>query len=193
MIDNKTVANTSVSAFSTYTKPTVIDARACSTFVISSSSKLTITMRTDLTFILPKTVGVEDFTAVSNGSFDRALRFITPDTVADGVPTLTGYGKFDINNQNEREAPIAVMVYSPCPISNSNKLTWRGQYYGSQVSFSNNSELTYVPIGVPGFDLGNGSGGPGGAGAVGGTPTPGTPGALLPIHRYRRASLTEST
>jgi len=179
LIDNKTSKDAPVTALSTYTTPTVIDARGCSSFTISTSAKLTITMKTDLTFILPKTANIEDFTAVSSGSADRALRFITPDTVPDGVPTLTGCGRIDINNQNELEAPIAVIVYSPCPIYNSNQLTWRGQYYGSTVNFSNNSELTYVPIGIPGFDLGNGAGGPGGAGAVGGTPTAGTPGALL--------------
>ncbi len=178
-IDNNGAKNPAVTQFSNYTTPTVIDMRSCSSMVISTSAKLTITMRTDLTFILPKTVNIEDFTAVSNGSADRALRFITPDTVPDGVPTLTGCGRIDINNQNELEAPIAVLVYSPCPIFNSNQLTWRGQYYGSTVAFSNNSELTYVPIGIPGFDLGNGAGGPGGAGAVGGPATAGTPGALI--------------
>lgn len=178
-IDNQAVKSAPVTALSTYTTPTVIDARACSSFIISSSAKLTVTMRTDLTFILPHTVNIEDFTAVSSTSIDRALRFITPDTVADGRPTLTNCGRININNQNELEAPIAVMVYSPCPVNNSNKLSWRGQYYASQVSFSNNSELTYVPIGIPGFDLGNGAGGPGGGGAVGGTPLPGTPGELV--------------
>ncbi|MCA1942913.1 MAG: hypothetical protein LDL15_04835 [Yonghaparkia sp.] len=179
IIDNKTVSSAAVTAISGYTTPTVIDARACSSFTISSSAKWKLTMRTDITFILPRTANIEDFTAVSNGSIDRALRFITPDTVADGKPTSTGCGRIDINNQNELEAPIAVIVYTPCPVFNSNSLTWRGQYYASNVSFSNNSELTYVPIGIPGFDLGNGAGGPGGGGAVGGEPLPGTPGDLI--------------
>ena len=178
-IDNNGVKNSAVTAFSSYTTPTVIDMRGCSSVTISTSAKLTVTMKTDLTFIMPKTVNIEDFTATSSTSLDRALRFITPDTVADGVPTQTGCGKFDINNQNELEAPIAVMVYTPCPVTNSNQLTWRGQYYAGTVAFSNNSELTYVPIGIPGFDLGNGSGGPGGAGAVGGPALPGHPGALI--------------
>ena len=178
-IDNNTVRNSAVTAISGYTTPTVIDMRGCSSFTISSSSKWKLTMRTDITFILPRTANIEDFTAVSSTSVDRALRFITPDTVADGRPTTTGCGRIDINNQNELEAPIAVIVYSPCPVYNSNQLTWRGQYYASQVFFSNNSELTYVPIGIPGFDLGNGAGGPGGGGAVGGSPEPGTPGDLV--------------
>jgi hypothetical protein len=179
LIDNRTVNNTQVRALSNYTTPTVIDARGCSSFTISSSAKLLVTMKTDITFILPTTVNIEDFSAVSSNSLDRALRFITPDTVADGVPTQTGCGRIDLNNQNELEAPIAVLMYSPCPIYNSNQLTWRGQYYASNVSFANNSQLTYVPIGIPGFDLGNGAGGPGGEGAVGGEPMPGHPGALV--------------
>jgi hypothetical protein len=178
-IDNQTRSNSQVTALSTYTTPQVIDMRGCSSVVFSSSANLSITMRTDLTFIMPRTVNLENFTVSSNGSIDRALRFITPDTVADGVPTTTGCGRFDINNRNELEAPVAIIVYTPCTVQNSNRLTWRGQYYAGRVTFSNNSELTYVPIGIPGFDLGNGAGGPGGGGAVGGTPLPGTPGDLI--------------
>lgn len=179
-IDNRTRTNAQVTAFSTYTTPTVIDMRGCTAGVVfSSSANLVITMRTDLTFIMPRTVNLENFTVGSSGNIDRALRFITPDTVAEGRPTTTGCGRFDINNRNETLDAIAILIYSPCTIQNSNQLTWRGQYYGGRVTFSNNSELTYVPIGIPGFDLGNGAGGPGGAGAVGGTPTAGTPGALI--------------
>ena len=179
-INNSTRTNPQVTAFSTYTSPTVIDMRGCTAgVIIPSNAQLSIAMRSDLTFILPQTVALADFTATSVDNLDRALRFITPDTVADGVPTSVGCGRFDLNNQNDLEAPIAVMVYTPCDVYNINQLTWRGQYYAKTVSFANNSELTYVPIGIPGFDLGNGSGGPGGAGAVGGPPLPGTPGALL--------------
>lgn len=179
-IDNRTRTNAQVTAFSTYTTPTVIDMRGCTSGVVfSSSANLVMTMKTDLTFITPRTVNLENFTVQSSGNFDRALRFISPDTVADGRPTTTGCGRFDINNRNETLDAIAILIYSPCTIQNSNQLTWRGQYYGGRVTFSNNSELTYVPIGIPGFDLGNGAGGPGGAGAVGGPATPGTPGALV--------------
>jgi hypothetical protein len=178
-IDNRTKSDAQVTALSTYTTPQVIDMRGCSSVVFSSSASLAITMRTDLTFIMPRNVNLENFTVTTVGSLDRALRFITPDTVADGRPTTTGCGRFDINNRNELEAPVALIVYTPCNVQNSNQLTWRGQYYAGQVSFSNNSEVTYVPIGIPGFDLGNGAGGPGGGGAAGGTPTPGTPGDLL--------------
>ena len=178
-IDNNTRNNAQVLAFSTYTTSTVVDMRGCSSVIFSSSANLNITMRTDLTFIVPRNVNLENFSAVSPTSVDRALRFITPDTVANGVPTATGCGRFDINNRNDLEAPIAVIVYTPCAVFNSNQLTWRGQYYAGSVTFANNSQLTYVPIGIPGFDLGNGAGGPGGAGAVGGTPTAGTPGDLI--------------
>lgn len=178
-IDNNGKNNSQVLAFSTYTTPTVIDMRGCSSVIFSTSANLTLTMKTDLTFIMPRTVNLENFTVQSQGNLDRALRFITPDTVADGRPTATGCGRFDINNRNETLDAIAILVYSPCTIQNSNQLTWRGQYYGGRVTFSNNSELTYVPIGIPGFDLGNGAGGPGGAGAVGGPATPGSPGALV--------------
>jgi hypothetical protein len=178
-IDNNGKNNSQVLAFSTYTTPTVIDMRGCSSLTISTSANYTLNMRTDLTFITPRTVNLENFTVTSQGNIDRALRFITPDTVADARPTTTGCGRFDINNRNETRDAIAILIYSPCTIQNSNQLSWRGQYYGGRVTFSNNSEVVYVPIGIPGFDLGNGAGGPGGSGAVGGTPTPGTPGDLI--------------
>lgn len=179
-IDNRTRTNAQVTAFSTYTTPTVIDMRGCTAGVVfSSSANLVMSMRTDLTFIMPRTVNLENFTVSSVGNFDRALRFITPDTVADNRPTTTGCGRFDINNRNETIDAVAILIYSPCTVQNSNQLAWRGQYYSGRVTFSNNSELTYVPIGIPGFDLGNGAGGPGGEGAVGGPAMPGHPGALV--------------
>jgi hypothetical protein len=178
-IDNQTRNHAQVTALSTYTTPQVIDMRGCSSVVFSSSANLNITMRTDLTFITPRNVNLENFTVSSFGNLDRGLRFISPDTVADGRPTTTGCGRFDINNRNDMVAPVAIIVYTPCTVQNSNQLNWRGQYYAGRVTFSNNSELTYVPIGIPGFDLGNGAGGPSGEGAVGGTPTGGTPGELV--------------
>jgi len=178
-IDNRTRSDAQVTALSTYTTPQVIDMRACSNVVFSSSANLSISMRTDLTFITPRNVNLENFTVSSVGGIDRALRFISPDTVADGRPTTTGCGRFDINNRNDMVAPVAIIVYTPCTVQNSNQLTWRGQYYAGRVTFSNNSELTYVPIGIPGFDLGNGGGGGSTGGATGGTPLPGTPGDLV--------------
>lgn len=178
-IDNRTRTDAQVTALSTYTTPQVIDMRGCSSVVFSSSANLNISMRTDLTFITPRNVNLENFTVASVGSIDRALRFISPDTVADGRPTTTGCGRFDINNRNDMVAPVAIIVYTPCTVQNSNQLTWRGQYYAGRVTFSNNSELTYVPIGIPGYDLGNGGGGGSSGGATGGTPLPGTPGDLV--------------
>lgn len=178
-IDNQTRSNPAVTALSTYTTPQVIDMRGCSSVVISSSASLTLTMRTDLTFITPRNVNLENFTVLTNGGVDRALRFISPDTVADGVPTTTGCGRFDINNRNDLTAPVAILVYTPCTVQNSNQLTWRGQYYAGRVTFSNNSELTYVPIGIPGYDLGNGGAGGSSGGATGGSPLPGSPGDLI--------------
>jgi len=178
-IDNRTRTDAQVTALSTYTTPQVIDMRGCANVVFSSSANLNISMRTDLTFITPRNVNLENFTVASFGNLDRSLRFISPDTVADGRPTTTGCGRFDINNRNDMVAPVSIMIYTPCTVQNSNQLNWRGQYYAGRVTFSNNSELTYVPIGIPGFDLGNGAGGPSGEGAVGGTPTGGTPGELV--------------
>lgn len=179
-ITNKNTTDTQIAAWSTYTSPTVIDMRGCSSVEVESNAGLSLTMRTDLTFIMPTTVTLGQFAVTTSGSLDRALRFITPDTVdADDAPTLTGCGVFSNQNTSTIAAPVAVMIYTPCPIVNTQQLKWRGQFYGSSVSFSQNSTVTYVPIGIPGADLGNGAGGPGGGGAVGGETTPGSPGDLV--------------
>lgn len=177
-IDNRTKSDAPVVAFSSYTTPTVIDVRHCSNFVISSSAGLNISLKTDLAFITPTNVNLENFTLTPSGVGNRQVRFITPDSVADQQPTTTGCGRFDINNRNDIVAPVAVLIYTPCRIQNSNQLSWRGQNYGGTVTFSNNSQLVYVPIGVPGYDL-NGLESGGGGGGGGGEGTPGTVGSLL--------------
>ena len=173
-IDNNGRSNTHVQAFSNYTTPTVINVsdRCAGGFTIWATN-YTLSMRTDLTFILPRNVNIGQFQMESrNDVGPRSLRLITPDNVIGDGPTLTGCGGININNTNTVRAPLAVLVYTPCNVWNSNQLSWRGHYYANSVSFSNNSELVYVPIGIPGHDLDGGGGGGGGeesetAGSVG--------------------------
>ena len=163
-IDKNGSQTAAVQAFSQYTTPTVIDVRGCTGGFTIWYSTYELELKTDLTFITPKTVNIGQFEVSSDDvNSQRRLRFITPDTVPDAQPTTSGCGQFDVNNTNTIAEPVAVLVYTPCAIRNSNQLTWRGHYYGGTVNFSNNSELTFVPIGIPGYNFDGGvppSGGP---------------------------------
>ncbi|MER3390266.1 MAG: hypothetical protein RJQ01_09555 [Microcella sp.] len=188
-IDRNGSNTPAVRAFSQYTTPTVVDVRGCTGGFTIWYTKYELVLKTDLTFITPRTVNIGQFEVSSdNPNSERRLRFITPDTVPDARPTTSGCGRFDVNNTNTIAAPVAVLIYSPCTISNSNRLTWRGHYYGGVVNFSNNSELTFVPIGIPGynFDGGQPSGG-GGAGGGGGAA-----GGLGELREYRDISTAGS-
>ena len=182
-IDNRTKRDDEVKAFSEYTNPTVIDARECSTFLISKSANLTMTLKDHLTFILPQNVKLENFTVRSDSIAARHIRFITPDTVPNQRPTTTGCGVFDMNNGNALTSPVSMLIYTPCTLSVNNRMDSTGQLYTGRGQFNNNSELTYIPIGIPGFDLGGGTGGGGGGGSS-------TAGSLGELRDYRDISVT---
>jgi cytoskeletal protein CcmA (bactofilin family) len=55
---------------------------------------------------------------------------------------------------------VDAMIYSPCAITNS-PASWQGQIYSSSFKMSSGFEITYVPLGLPGYDLGKGPGSPG--------------------------------
>ncbi|MFP7835066.1 hypothetical protein [Marisediminicola sp. LYQ134] len=159
-IDNRTKNMAHATALSSYTKPTVIDARNCSKLTLSSSAALTLQLKTDVTFV-SRAFNIENFTARSSDGVHRELRFVVPDTAVNGIPTCVS-GGVDINSYVRIEAPVAALIYTPCEIKNST-VNWRGQLFGGNVQFNSNSGLVYTPIGLPGVDLG---------GAVPGAPSP---------------------
>ncbi|WP_165063393.1 hypothetical protein [Marisediminicola senii] len=162
-IDNRTKSLSHVTAIPGYTTPTVIDARACNSLTFSNSAALTLQLGADVAFVA-KAFNIENFTAKSTTSAPRELRFIVPDTTANGTNTCSG-GDVDINSGVRIESSVSALIYTPCEISNST-VNWRGQFFAGKVSFNSNSGLTYAPLGLPGVDLGGA--------ATGGT-APGTP------------------
>ncbi len=173
-----------VLAWSQYTTPTLVDMRGCTGgVIISTSANLEVNLKTDITFILPKSANLENFTVTPFLNQPRVVRFITPDTVPDQRPTTTGCGNININNRNIVRDPVSILVYSPCDVFSSNQMTWRGQFYGGRMSFSNNSEVTYIPVGIPGYDL-NGGEPP----VAGGVPSS-TVGSLGVLQEYRDITL----
>jgi hypothetical protein len=169
-IDNRTVTFPAVTALSAYTTPTVIDARACTTFGLdfSLSGALNLNLKTDIAFIAPK-IDIGKLTASSNNATQRKLWFIVPDTTANVLPTPTAANcGVDIKNDTRISNTVSALVYTPCKISNS-AAVWSGQMYGGTVSFDTNITLTFEPVGLPNVDL---------DGGVVAAPTPGSPGGL---------------
>lgn len=161
-----------VLAWNSYTTPTVVDMRGCSNVIFSTS----LNIRADITFIMPKQVSVENFNVRPYLNQQRVVRFITPDTEPDKRPTTAGCGIFNINNRNVVLDPVRILVYTPCDAFSSNQLNWRGQFYAGRMSFSNNSTVTFVPVGIPGYNLNGDLAPPAGGG---GTATQGTLGDLV--------------
>lgn len=169
-IDNRTNVFPAVTALSTYTIPTVIDARACTAYGLdfSQSSALNLTLKTDIAFIAPK-IDVGKVIANSNNTTQRKMWFIVPDRTANTLPTPTAANcGVDIKNDTRIGSTVSAFVYTPCKISNS-AAVWSGQMYGGTVTFDSNIQLTFQPVGLPNVNL---------DGGIIVTPTPGSPGGL---------------
>lgn len=153
IIDNRTVSLSHVTALSTYTTPTVIDARACGGIDFSQSGALNLNLKTDIAFIAKK-FDIGKLTANSNNTTQRKLWFIVPDTIANSVPDCSN-GAIDIKNYTNIGTTVAALAYTPCLISNS-AATWSGQMYGKTVNFDTTITLTFKPVGLPNVDFDTG-------------------------------------
>lgn len=154
-LDNRTSLSLFATRLSSYTTPTVIDATACGELNFSRSSGFTMDMKTNITFIA-KSFSIEGFTAKASSGVPQELRFITPDAVADGLPTCPSGSRVKIDSGVNINTPVASLIYSPCTISNSDN-DWRGQFYAGSVKLDTNSGLKFVGVGLPGVDMGNGT------------------------------------
>lgn len=141
-------------------RPTIINALGCSDG-IQVTNNTTFKLTSDVVIFAP----VFDWGSINQLNFASAdttqhrLWFMTPDNLADGVPTCgSGEGAFSINNSFQIQSPIDAMLYTPCAFNGKNGFTWRGQIYaGSYSDVENNPSFTFIPIGVAGYDLGTGS------------------------------------
>ena len=111
-------------------------------------------------------------TSVSTAPHQK-LWLIIPDPIVDQLPTPAACAAHTIDVGSLTVAPsgnVDGMIYSPCPITNS-PVSWQGQIYTNGMSMSNGFQLSYVPMGLPGYDLANPPGSPGAAPGVLGTRT----------------------
>jgi hypothetical protein len=132
----------------------VIDARGCSGGVDPGSFG-TLTLANNLAIIANK------FTLGGSAGFAAPaavkLWLITPDTLADGLPTCPVGGGFALNGGFTFASTVTTMIYSPCSVDFTSGNTVYGQVWAGQVSTSGSAALKYVPTGLPGVDLSAGS------------------------------------
>ena len=115
------------------------------------------------------------FTFVNNVHFQSSstsrhkVWFITPDLVADHLPTCgASQGDFLMKNSFTVAPTLDAMTYTPCRFNAMNNFEWRGQLYANGANdFKNNTRFESAPLGLPGIDLDTGTvTGGGSAGAV---------------------------
>ena len=154
------VDNTDAAAVTSYlnglSSRTVLNATSCSSGKLhfSSSANLRLKLKTDVAFIAPANMGIEN---VEVGSVDGAphqIAFITPDASSSSpaAPSPTGCA-VNINSGVKIVPPIAALIYTPCTIDNSAN-TWTGQLYAGKTNMSSSVKLAFVPVIVPGLNLG---------------------------------------
>ena len=141
-------------------QPTIINALACPNG-IQVTNNTTFRLTSDVVIFAPMFSwgSTNQLNFASSDSTEHRLWFMTPDNVADGNPTCQSTeGDFAINNSFQIQAPIDAVLYTPCAFAGNNGFAWRGQIYaGSYSSVMNNPSFTFVPVGIAGYDLNNGT------------------------------------
>lgn len=145
------VGNKLKEAMDSMTGPTVIDTRGCTNGVQMDSS-VAYTVKHDLAII------GENFSltggAKLNAADDVRLWLISEDKTANGLPTCAGRtfkvdGGFTITNN------ISTMIYTPCR-ADLGSTKWKGQLFAGEAYLDGAAELSFLPVGLPGYDLATG-------------------------------------
>lgn len=145
--------------------PGVIDARSCTNpFTITSDFKLPL--HNDTVIVANR------FMLSAGGGFTSnnpvSLWLITPDEVANGLPTCTpAKDQFEISGGFTVGPQIKTLAYTPCRVSIINiNITWRGQIFAGATTISASATLDFTPVGLPGYDLSTGGPSGGSAGSL---------------------------
>lgn len=134
--------------------PGIIDARGCNGPIkISDYQKLTLL--NDLVIV------ANSFTLGGSSGFEatqpRKLWLITPDAVADGLPTCAAGDVLDLGGSFSIHSNIAVMLYSPCKVTVGSAINLRGQVFAGRTVVNGAATMGYVPLGLPNVDLSTGT------------------------------------
>jgi cytoskeletal protein CcmA (bactofilin family) len=138
----------------TLSAPTVVDARSCS----SVSGNLSLALKTDVAFI-GTNFNFDSLNLTSADGQIHKIWFIVPDaqpSVAGPQCTRHG-GNFVINTTSSVSLQVDAFAYAPCSIAINNGTVWTGQLYSGDMNGGGGTRvLNYVPLGVPGTNIGGG-------------------------------------
>lgn len=145
--------------------PGVVDARLCSNGIAFNGSDTQystspnanhngFTIQNDLAIIADE-ISLTGSTSFVGSSPYHDLWLINPDTVANNVPDCVNGHETDIGG-NFTSPNMNVMMYSPCEIRLASGLNIRGQVFAHTTDIAGSATLSYIPIGLPGYDLSTG-------------------------------------
>jgi hypothetical protein len=136
--------------------PSILDTRDCLSPTLWGAA---ITLPNDVAIIAGKQFYISGGGPAdsSDGITKHKLWIIQPDDVADKQPTCPTGGYLNIGLSYAVADTISTMIYTPCKITLGQSATWRGQFYSGQVLVAQSAILTYVPGGLPGVDLSDGT------------------------------------
>ena len=144
------------------TGPTIINALAgsgCNSQHVDLSG-LNLTLKTDVVLFATSYQLKNQTITSSTPSVASAQRLwmITPDAnLTNKAPDCpTNASPSEIDNQVTTNASVDMFLYTPCGLSSTGSQMW-GQIYTLDVKFDNSYVLNFVPVGLPGWNLGDGT------------------------------------
>ncbi|TFD63603.1 hypothetical protein [Cryobacterium ruanii] len=138
-------------------KPIIINALALCPLGVTAVG--TVKLTADVVIFANRFTFINNVQFQSSTAARHKLWFITPDLVADHLPTCGApQGDFWMKNSFTIAATIDAMTYTPCRFNAVNTFEWRGQLYANGANdFKNNTRFESAPLGLPGIDLDTGA------------------------------------
>lgn len=149
-----------------YTTPTVLDARACSTLTSNNGSNPNIAIKTNFVMLAKGfNLTTLQMKAATGLTSKPKVWFITEDiTSTDNKPSCgSGYSSLIING-TVTATSMSAMAYTPCRIDVGGGAggiadAWSGTFYGGGWQHGGGLTFTADPIALPGMPGGSSSGG----------------------------------
>lgn len=134
--------------------PGILDARGC-TGDFKPSQYQTLMLKGDLAIFAHQFDLGNSFKIDANDNYN--LWLISPDEVADGVPTCPPGGKMALSGTFSNSVNTTGLIYTPCKAIVGNSNHWYGQIFAGQTSVNGAASMYFSPVGLPGYDLATGT------------------------------------
>lgn len=153
-------------ALAGFTGSVVLNASGCTNGIVIDGADV-VSFPKDLAIFAPS-ISVIASGGLKTTSTSGRVWLITPDAVADGVPTTTAptcpqvkdHGVWVAaqsiilsGNPQLKVSNLAIMVYTPCPTSIGTGVNMNGQIFVGAASIDGNAHIGFVPVGLPGYNM----------------------------------------